>query len=50
MGGRFFAVAVATLDDVNPDELAGAPMKFIDNRHDRLDRAPAGAPADTRVL
>lgn len=46
MGGRFYAMAVATLDDVDADELASAPMKFIDNRHDRFDRAPA----DTRLL
>jgi hypothetical protein len=46
MGGRFFAIAVATLDDVDPDELAAAPLKFIDNRHDRFDQAPA----DTRLL
>jgi hypothetical protein len=46
MGGRFFAVAVATLDDVDVDELATVPMRFIDNRHDRFDRAPA----DTRLL
>lgn len=46
MGGRFYALAVTTLDDVDADELAAAPLKFIDNRHDRLDRAPA----DTRLL
>lgn len=35
--------------DVKPrltDELAGAPLKFIDNLHDRPDRAPA----DIRLL
>ncbi|MGH9805662.1 MAG: hypothetical protein ACRD9W_00085 [Terriglobia bacterium] len=46
MGGKFYALAVSTLDDVDPDELAAAPMKFIDNRHDRFDRAPA----DRRLL
>ena len=46
MGGKFYALAVSTLDDVDPDELAAAPMKFIDNRHDRIDRAPA----DTRLM
>jgi len=46
MGGKFIALAVATLDDVDPEELAGAPTKFIDNRHDRFDRAPA----DPRLL
>ena len=46
MGGRFYALAVSTLDDVTTDELAAAPLKFIDNLHDRLDRAPD----DTRCL
>ncbi|MCX7175528.1 MAG: GFA family protein [Proteobacteria bacterium] len=46
LGGRFFALAVATLDDVDADELAAAPMKFIDGRHDRFDQAPE----DTRLL
>jgi hypothetical protein len=46
MGGRFYAVAVATLDNVTTDELAAAPLKFIDNLHDRPDRAPD----DTRLL
>ena len=46
MGGRFYALAVATLDDVDADELAAAPLKFIDNLHDRYDRPPA----DTRLL
>jgi hypothetical protein len=46
MGGRFYAVAVATLDDASLDELASGPLKFIDNLHDRFDRAPA----DTRLM
>ncbi len=46
MGGRFYALAISTLDDVSTDELAAAPLKFIDNLHDRLDRAPA----DTRLM
>lgn len=40
MGGRFYALAVATLDDVTTDELAAAPLTFIDNLHDRFDRPP----------
>ena len=40
MGGRFFALAVATFDNVTTDQLAAVPMRFIDNRHDRFDRAP----------
>jgi hypothetical protein len=46
MGGRFYALAVSTFDDVTTDELAAAPLKFIDNLHDRFDRAPA----DTRLM
>jgi len=46
MGGRFYALAVATFDNVSTDELAAAPLKFIDNRHDRFDRAPE----DTRLM
>jgi hypothetical protein len=41
MGGRFYAIHVPTLDDVDREALVGAPMNFIDNAHDRPDRAPA---------
>ena len=46
MGGAFYAVQVPLLDDVDPDELAAAPMRYVDGRHDRFDRTPA----DTRFL
>jgi hypothetical protein len=46
MGGRFYALAVATFDNVTIDELAAVPLKFNDNRHDRFDRAPE----DTRLM
>jgi hypothetical protein len=46
LGGRFYAVAVATLDGVEPDELAAAPIRYVDGRHDRYDRPPA----DTRTM
>ena len=46
MGGRFYALAVATFDNVSTEELAAAPLRFNDNRHDRFDRAPA----DTRLM
>lgn len=46
LGGRFHAIQVPTLDDVDHDELASAPLRLIDNAHDRPDRAPA----DTRLL
>ena len=46
MGGKFFALAVAIFDNVTTDELAASPLRFIDNRHDRFDRAPG----DTRLM
>ena len=46
MGGRFYALAVSTLDNVDTDELTAAPLKFIDNLRDRYDSAPA----DTRLM
>ena len=45
-GGKFYAVPVTTLDDVDPDELAAAPVTYVDGRHDNFN-AP---PADTRNL
>jgi hypothetical protein len=41
-----YAIAVATLDDVDAEELAAAPLKFVDGRHDKFDKAPE----DTRLL
>ena len=46
MGGAFYAVQVPLLDDVDPDELAAAPIRYVDGRHDRF----ALPPADTRFL
>ncbi len=45
-GAPFYFVPIAALDDVDPDELAAAPLRFVDGRHDRRDRSPA----DTRLL
>ena len=42
LGGVFYAVAVATLDDADPDELVKS-IKFVDGRHDRFDRSPKDA-------
>lgn len=39
------AIAVATLDGTDPDELA-ASIRYVDGLHDRFDRAPE----DTRLL
>ena len=46
LGGRFYALHVPTLDDVDREELVHAPLNFIDNAHDRPDRAPA----DVRLM
>jgi hypothetical protein len=46
LGGRFYAIHVPTLDDVDREALASAPLNFVDNAHDRPDRAPA----DTRLM
>jgi hypothetical protein len=46
MGGAFYALAVASLDDVDPDELAAAPIKYVDGRHDQFDKPPT----DTRLM
>jgi hypothetical protein len=45
LGGDFYAIAIAALDDADPDELAGS-IRYVDGRHDRNDREPA----DTRLM
>ena len=45
-GGVFNAVAIATLDNADADELAAAPVNYIDGKHDRFDQKPA----DIRLL
>jgi hypothetical protein len=34
------------LDDLDPEELAAAPISYVDGRHDRFDRTPG----DVRFL
>ncbi|HEX9168292.1 MAG TPA: GFA family protein [Roseiarcus sp.] len=46
LGGKFHAIQVTLLDDVDPDELASAPIQFVDGRNNHFDQAPA----DTRLL
>ena len=46
MGGAFYAVQVGLLDNVDADELAAAPIQYVDGRHDYFDRPPA----DIRLL
>jgi len=38
-GGQFYFIAVASLDDADPDEIA-ASIRHVDGRHDRYDRPP----------
>ena len=37
---------VPLLNDIDPEELAAAPIQYVDGLHDRFDRRPA----DTRFL
>ena len=40
IGGALYASQVSLLDDVDPEELAAAPISYDDGRHDRFDQAP----------
>ena len=44
--GTFYAINVMALDDLHPDDLASAPIKYEDGLHDRWDRVPE----DIRLL
>ena len=40
-GGEFYAINLACLDDATDDELAAAPVKYADGKHDDWSREPA---------
>lgn len=46
LGGRFYAIHVPTVDNLDREQLVQAPLHFIDNAHDRVNEAPA----DTRLM
>lgn len=41
VGGEFYSVSLACLDDVNLDDLVQAPVNFADGRHDNWWNPPA---------
>ena len=46
LGGKFYAIKVNCLDEATVDELANAPVQYLDGRHDNF----RSAPAETRHL
>ena len=39
-GGKFVAINLGALDDLDPKEWAKAPLHYLDGLHDRWDREP----------
>jgi hypothetical protein len=40
-GGRFYAVSVMCLDDVDVNELVNEPVQYVDGRNEKWDQVPA---------
>ena len=40
LGGAVYAIQVPLLDGVDPEELAKAPISYVDGLHDRFDQPP----------
>ncbi len=40
IGGAFYAIQIPLLDGIDTEELAAAPVQYVDGRHDHYDRAP----------
>ena len=38
--GPFYAVQIPLLDGIDLDELAAAPIRYVDGRHDHFDQVP----------
>ncbi|HEV7309859.1 GFA family protein [Ensifer sp.] len=41
LGGAYYSINIATLDDVDPSVLANVPVQYLDGRNDRWDETPA---------
>ena len=41
VGGKYYSVNVACLDDVDPAELVGSPIRYFDGRNNQWESTPA---------